>query len=214
MTSTKKVFGIKKWKFKNETAVTNKDDILLSWYNRNRNRNIGHHCGAIIKPGNELDLVNVTEHMPRVGISDLLGKVPLNLIWKAELILLSLSSWSRVVIEKLTVTHLVNKFPVFYGNRRFITVFTRARHCWPHPQPDAPNPHLPTVFLILSSHLRLGPPSYLFPSGFATKILYAFLISSMDATCRCPSHRPWFGQPSNIMWRVHVMKLLIMKLGQ
>jgi hypothetical protein len=31
--------------------------------------------------------------------------------------------------------------------------------------------------LILSSHLCLGPPSRLFPSGFPTKILYGFLIS-------------------------------------
>jgi hypothetical protein len=34
--------------------------------------------------------------------------------------------WSRARLEKLIVTHLVKKFPVFYGSRRFITVFTRA----------------------------------------------------------------------------------------
>jgi len=38
-------------------------------------------------------------------------------------------------------------------------------------------------FLILSSHLHLGLPSGLFLSGFPTKILYAFLLSSMRATC-------------------------------
>jgi len=37
--------------------------------------------------------------------------------------------------------------------------------------------------LILSSHIRLGLPSGLFHSRFATKILYAFLISAMRATC-------------------------------
>jgi len=31
---------------------------------------------------------------------------------------------SRVLLEKLTVTQLVKKFPAFYGTRRFITVFT------------------------------------------------------------------------------------------
>jgi len=40
----------------------------------------------------------------------------------------SLTPWSRVLPEKLTVTQLVKKFLVFYGTRRFITVFTRARH--------------------------------------------------------------------------------------
>jgi hypothetical protein len=33
----------------------------------------------------------------------------------------------------------------------------------------------------LSTHLRLGPPSGLFPSGFPTSILYAFLFYLMRA---------------------------------
>jgi len=32
------------------------------------------------------------------------------------------------VLEKLTVPQPVKKFPTFYGTRRFITVFTSARH--------------------------------------------------------------------------------------
>jgi hypothetical protein len=39
-----------------------------------------------------------------------------------------LTAWSRVLPEKLTVPQLVNKFPTFYGTRRFITAFTTARH--------------------------------------------------------------------------------------
>ena len=39
-----------------------------------------------------------------------------------------LTPWSRVLLEKLTGLQLVKKFPAFYGNRRFITVFTSARH--------------------------------------------------------------------------------------
>jgi hypothetical protein len=38
-----------------------------------------------------------------------------------------LTPWST---SSEVVTQLVKKFPTFYGNRRFITVFTRARH-WP-----------------------------------------------------------------------------------
>jgi len=37
---------------------------------------------------------------------------------------------STVLLEKLTVTQLVKKFPAFYGPLRFITVFTRTCH-WP-----------------------------------------------------------------------------------
>jgi hypothetical protein len=36
--------------------------------------------------------------------------------------------WSRVLLEKLTGSQLVKKFPSFYGNQRFITAFTRAHH--------------------------------------------------------------------------------------
>jgi hypothetical protein len=39
-----------------------------------------------------------------------------------------LTPWSRVLLEKLTGLQLVNKFPAFYGTRRFITTFTSARH--------------------------------------------------------------------------------------
>ena len=35
---------------------------------------------------------------------------------------------SRIVPEKLTGVMLVRKFSAFYGTRRFITAFTRARH--------------------------------------------------------------------------------------
>jgi len=36
--------------------------------------------------------------------------------------------WSRVVLEKLTGSEVVKKFPVFYGTRKFITAFIRALH--------------------------------------------------------------------------------------
>jgi hypothetical protein len=38
------------------------------------------------------------------------------------------TSWSRVLLEKLKVFQLVEKFPSFYGTRRFITAVTSARH--------------------------------------------------------------------------------------
>jgi hypothetical protein len=52
----------------------------------------------------------------------------------------------------------------------------------PYPEPDGSNsPHpIPLrLILILSTHLRLGLPSCLFPSGFPTNILYAVMLRIM-----------------------------------
>jgi hypothetical protein len=84
--------------------------------------------------------------------------------------------WNKVLFEKLTASWLVKKFHAFYGNRRFISAFTSARHLslpWASSIQSIP-PH-PTSWrssLILFSHLRLGLANSLFPSVFPTKILY------------------------------------------
>ena len=87
-----------------------------------------------------------------------------------------LTPWYRVLLEQLTGLQLVKKFPAFHGTRRFITALTSVRHLslsWASPIQSI-YPHLTSwrSILILSTHLRLGLPSGLFPSGFPTKNLY------------------------------------------
>ena len=41
-----------------------------------------------------------------------------------------LNPWSRVLLEELTGSQVVKKFPAFHGTWRFITVFTIARHLY------------------------------------------------------------------------------------
>jgi len=81
------------------------------------------------------------------------------------------------------------------GTRRFITVFTRARHSpiswvrWIHSTPSE-QIYLRFV-LILSSHLCLVLPIGLFPSGFLSTTLCAPLLSPIRV--RCPAHLIFLG---------------------
>ena len=100
-----------------------------------------------------------------------------------------LTPWCRVLLEQLTGLQLVKKFPAFHGTRRFITA-TSVRHLslsWASPiQSIHPHPTSWRSILILFTHLSLGLPSGLFPSGFATKTLYTTLSSPIRSTC--PAH--------------------------
>jgi len=129
------------------------------------------------------------------------------------LLIYLLTPWSRVLLEKLTSSQLVKKSPAFHGTRRFITAFTNARHLslsWASSiQSMPPHPTSWRSILMLSSHLCLGFPSGLFPSGFPPPKPCMHL--SYPHTCYMPRppHSRFYRQ-NNIGWAVHIIKLLIM----
>ena len=105
-------------------------------------------------------------------------------------VLYLLTPWCRVLLEQLTGLQLVKKFPAFHGTRRFITALTNVRHLslsWARLiQSIYTHPTSWRFILIFSTHLRLGLPSGIFPSGFPTKTLYTPFSSLIRATC--PTH--------------------------
>ena len=123
-----------------------------------------------------------------------------------------LAARSRVLLEKLTGFQLVKKFPAFYGTRRFIIAVTSARYLYPKPArsiPCLPHHNFWRAVRISSSHLRLGLPSSLYPSGFPTKTLYKCLPSPHMCYMRRPSHSSRFYHPSGIGWGVQIIKPFI-----
>ena len=124
-----------------------------------------------------------------------------------------LTPCSRVLLEKLTGSQLVKKFPAFYWTRRFIKAFTSARHLSLYPvrsiksMPPPPNPTSWRSILILSSRLYLGTLSGLFPLGLPCRHL--------SHTCYMPrpSQYSRFDHPSIIRWTVQIITLLIMQLS-
>jgi len=95
---------------------------------------------------------------------------------------------SKVLLQKLSGSQSRN-YSYFMESEGSLPHLQVPATC-PYPEPDqsSPCPH-PTSWrsiLILSSHLCLGLPSGLFPSGFPTKTLYISLLYSIHATC--PTH--------------------------
>ena len=96
-----------------------------------------------------------------------------------------LNPWSRVLLEKLTGSQLVKKFPSFYGTWRFIATFTRARHLslsWARSIQSM----LPSHWLIIHFNIILPstPGSSKWSlSGFPKRFITTWRLSNVDVAC-------------------------------
>jgi hypothetical protein len=109
----------------------------------------------------------------------------------------------------------LKKFAAYYGTSLFIAVFTRALHwclSWSR-SIESTLAHPSSRFnLILFTHLCVGLPNGLFPSGFPTNNLH-LVFSTYSYYIPCPSHPPWLHY-YNCTWRgAQVTELLVKQLS-
>ena len=104
---------------------------------------------------------------------------------------------SIVLLEKLTGSQLVKKFPAFCGTRSFITAFTRARHLSLSSvnSIQSRTPHLTSCIsiLILFSHLQVVS----FPQVPHQNPVYTSFLPHKRYMSH-PSHTSRFNHPNNI----------------
>ena len=115
---------------------------------------------------------------------------------------MSLIPWSRHVLEKLTSSQLVLKFPALHGTRRFITTFT-ARHLslpWARSTQSMP----PSNFLNIHLNIKLPitPRSSKRPLSVTFPHQNTVYTTPLPHTCymSCSSHSSTFDHPNDIWW--------------
>ena len=134
-----------------------------------------------------------------------------------------LTPYRRVLLEKLIGFQLVNKSPVFYGTRRFIIAVTSARQLSlsgaSSIHSTLPHPTSWRSILILPSHLRLGLPSDLIPSGFPHCSLWLLFLSwfiPIALLIKC-THCPVYGhkqqhiqgdQKVSVRWKTQCIRTI------
>jgi hypothetical protein len=125
-----------------------------------------------------------------------------------------LTPCSTVLLEKLTGSQLVKKFPEFYETRRFIIAFTSASHLSLSgvtlDPVRIPTSHFLKIHLNIILQSLPGSPKCTPSLRFSHQ--NPVYTSPLPLTCYMPrlSHFSLFYHPHDIWWVVQIIKLLVM----
>ena len=113
-----------------------------------------------------------------------------------------LTPWSTDHLERLIVSQAVEKITAFYGTQTFLTVSEKPGHIsllWARSIKSTPPPRLISwsSILILTRHLRLGLPNFLFPPVFLHKIPACISPILMRTKMPLCSHSSSFYRPND-----------------
>jgi hypothetical protein len=139
-----------------------------------------------------------------VGSQRILGILNQLFSWKIN----ELSPWTSVIIEKLTVAHLVRNTPPYMESECSFPCSQKSV-TGPYPDPDEPNPHpsLRSVWIAIYAQVSQMASS-----------LHDFLLKHWNYHCYClccmpcPSHPLRFSHRNNT-WRVKIVKFPIMEFS-
>jgi hypothetical protein len=116
-----------------------------------------------------------------------------------------------IPLEKPIFALLIRKFPTFYGNRRYITVFTGPYH---EPDEWTSQPHIlffKIHFNIILSSTSKSPKRF-HSFGFSDQNFLNISHFSRTWYMPRPSHPPCINH-YNIYWKINIISPLIMRLS-
>jgi hypothetical protein len=123
------------------------------------------------------------------------------------------SAGSRVFTEMLTAIRTV---PLLCGTRSFVTACTRSGHLsisWARSIQSAPfQPISSRSLLILHPRLHQGRPPGIFPSGFASSTLYAFIAFPVRAAWLCVFQEWNVWDDPQVTWLLYLYFIVVFPL--